>query len=325
MLSKVGQMHTKTNTNQIFPTMTADPLNIVRNPPSTVVKIHGTTRDDVNGQLAIAVQFNAERGRYIIHLVTTQVTMAIKPENIIKATTIETYQAQFQQIRKDPRIRREITKYYNMAQTKLGFKPEYAGAAAALLFLAIVFILGVSRTLMIVSMIMIVALIIGPDVANGLAPKLILQTFPRRCRETIEQSAPFVRGRLTDAMATGIVVVMLLVAGSTLFHSPRRAAAKAAAASGAFSSPPEDDGTPRDLSASNFNYDMPVAPPRPKSPFGMGQAMSAFFIYRTVMHLGNDGTGFSVERAIATAKQMDMMTMGILAFSVYNCVKPFIA
>lgn len=312
--------------------MTTDPLNIVRNPPSTVVKIHGTTRDDVNGQLAIAVQFNPERGRYIVHLVNTQVTMAIKPENIIKATTIETYQAQFQQIRKDPRIRREITKYYNMAQTKLGFKPEYAGGAAALLFLVIVFVLGISRTLMIMSMIMIIALIIGPDVANGLAPKLVLQNFPRRCRETIEQSAPFVRGKLTDSMATVVVAVMLLVAGSTLFHSPRRAAAKAAAAaasSEAFSSPLEDDGPPRDLSGSNIDYDMPAVPKPPRSsstsPFGMAQAMSAFYIYRTVMHLGNDGTGFSVERAMANAKQMDFMTMGILAFSVYNFVKPFIA
>jgi hypothetical protein len=126
-------------------------------------------------------------------------------------------------------------------------------------------------------------------------------------------------------MAAVVVVVMLLVAGSTLFHSPRRAAVKAAAttaASGASSTPLEDDGPPRDLSGSNIDYDMPAAPRPPRSsttsPFGMGQAMSAFFIYRTVMHLGNDGTGFSVERAMANAKQMDMMTMGILAFSVYN-------
>lgn len=303
--------------------MSGDPLSILRNPPSTVVKIQGTSRDDVNGQLGIAMQFNAERGRYVVHLVNTQTTMAIKPDNIIKASTIETYQAQFQQIRKDPTIRREITRYYNMAQTKLGFKPEYAGGVAALVFVATIYFIGFSRTLMILSMIAIVALIVGPDIANGMSPKLVLQHFPRRCRETIEQSAPFTRGRLNDKIAAGIVIAMLLLAGTSVILPPKRPTAPS-------SSPPlMDDGMPRDLSGSidPLQYDnySPPPPTTSKPSFGFAQAMSAFLIYRTVSELGNDGTGFSLERAIANAKQMDMMKMGLLAFSCYNLARPFLA
>ena len=306
--------------------MSNDPLSILRNPPSTVVKIQGTSRDDVNGQLGIAMQFNVERGRYIVHLVNTQTTMAIKPDNVIKASTIETYQAQFQQIRKDPTIRRQITRYYNMAQTKLGFKPEYAGGAAALLFLATIYFLGFSRTLMIVSMVAMIALIVGPDIANGMPLKLVLQHFPRRCRETIEQSAPFARGRLTDPIAAAIVIAMLLLAGTSVFLSPKRSTT---AFSSTSSSPPlMDDGTPRDLSGSADPLQYSYVPPPPttsKPSFGFTQAMSAFVIYRTVSELGNDGTGFSLQRAIANAKQMDMMKMGLLAFSCYNLARPFLA
>lgn len=305
--------------------MSRDPLNIVRNPPSSVVKIHGTSRDDVNGQLGIAMQFNAERGRYIVHLVNTQTTMAIKPDNIVKASTIETYQAQFQQIRKDPTVRRQITHYYNTAQTKLGFKPEYAGGAIAVAFLALIYFIGFSKTLMILSMIMMVALIVGPDVANGMSPRLVVQHFPRRCRETIEQSAPFTRGRLTDPIAAGIVIFMLLLAGTSVFLSPKRPAT-ASAAFPSSSSPLMDDGTPRDLSGT-ADYDSYESPPptASKPSFGFAQAMSAFVIYRTVSELGNDATGFSLQLAIANAKQMDTMKMGLLAFSIYNLLRPFLA
>jgi hypothetical protein len=305
--------------------MSRDPLNIVRNPPSCVVKIHGTSRDDVNGQLGIAMQFNTERGRYVVHLVNTQTTMAIKPDNIVQASTIETYQAQFQQIRKDPAVRRQITHYYNMAQAKLGFKPEYAGGAIALALLALIYFIGFSRTLMILSMIMMVALIIGPDVANGMSPRLVAQHFPRRCRETIEQSAPFARGRLTDPIAAGIVIAMLLLAGTSVFLSPQRSASGSSPLPSS-SSPLMDDGTPRDLSGS-ADYESYAPPPSiaSKPSFGFSQAMSAFVIYRTVSELGNDGTGFSLQLAIANAKQMDMVKMGLLAFSIYNLARPFLA
>lgn len=336
----------------------ADPLNLISNPPSTVVKVQGTARDDVNGQLGIAIQYAADRGRYVVHMVSTQTTMALKPDNVAKASTFESYQAQFQQVMKDPRMRGEITRYYNMAQSKLGVKPEYAaGALLLVVFLAMYFV-GFSRTLMLISVIMIVGLIIAPDVMNSASPQLIAQNFPLRCRQTIEQSAPFLKGRLSNTVAAAIVILMLAFGVRTLFVSQGKSATPANLDSAARSiplSPRIEDAYKNGFEdASNGNafgtslstrngasaatgaspiapeeeysfYDTPSSPTSSKPSFGFSQAMSAFMIYRTVMELGNDpATGFSVQTAMANARVMDTWKLGILGFSCYNVVRAFI-
>jgi hypothetical protein len=289
--------------------MSQDPLNILSNPPSTIVKIHGTSREDINGQLGIAVQFSGDRSRYLIHLVNTQTTIAIKPDNIVKASTIETYQAQYSQIKNDPKIRQELSKYYMMAHNRLGVKPEYAAGVLSLLFLGIIYLIGFSRAIMILSMIMMMALIVGPDLVNRIPPKQIIRNFPSRCRDAIEQSLPVLRGRITNTMAAGAIISLLVISLRVITYSPRKVAS---------STPLEslmEDGTPQDWSV----------PPsaKPKTSFGLTQAMSGFVIYQTIKQLGDDGTGFSVERAIANAKQMEVFKIGLLAFSVYNFCKPF--
>lgn len=334
----------------------ADPLNLISNPPSTVVKVQGTARDDVNGQLGIAIQYAADRGRYVVHMVSTQTTMALKPDNVAKASTFESYQAQFQQVMKDPRMRREITRYYNMAQSKLGVKPEYAASALLLVVLLAMYFVGFTPTLMLISVVMIVGLIIGPDVMNSASPQLIAQNFPLRCRQTIEQSAPFLKGRLSNAVAAAIVILMLAFGVRTLFVSQGKSAAPASLDSAARSihlSPRFEDaykngfedaskgnafGTSLSSGASAASgaspitteedysfYDTPSSPPSSKPSFGFSQAMSAFMIYRTVMELGNDpATGFSVRTAMANARVMDTWKLGILGFSCYNVVRAFI-
>ena len=294
--------------------MSQDPLNILSNPPSTIVKIHGTSREDINGQLGIAVQFITDRSRYLIHLVNTQTTIAIKPDNIVKASTIETYQAQFSHIKNNPRIRQEILKYYRMVQNVLGVKPEYAAAFLSILFLGIIYLIGFSRALMILSMTMMMGLIVGPDLVNNTPPKQLIRNFPRRCREAIEQSLPVLRGRVTNTMAAGSILLLIAISLRVVTYSPRNAV----------SAPLEsliEDGTPKDWSGDYPTANPPLA--KPKTSFGLTQAMSGFVIYQTVKQLGDDGTGFSVERAIANAKQMDVLKIGLLSFSVYNFCKPF--
>ena len=312
-----------------------DPLNVLTNPPATIVKIQGTSRNDLNGQFGVALQFSVERGRYVIHLVnqvatnntttttTTTTTVSLKPINIIKANMLESYLAQFQLIRKDPRVRQEISRYYNMIQTKLGFKPEYAIGIAALLFLGLIYLLGFSKTLMVLSMIMMIVLLVGQDLFVP-APSFqrIRQNFPRRCREAIEQSAPFVRGRLSDRMAAAIVLALLALAAATLVPSSK-STSLITSDSLAGTIVDEDEGPPRDLSGYDI-YSARPPPPTSKSRFGLTQLMSAFLVYRTAMELGNDATGFSMQRAIANFKQMDVLRMGLLAFSVYNLIKPFL-
>jgi hypothetical protein len=70
-----------------------DPSGYVTNPPSVVVKVTETTRDDINGLLGIAISYNVERERYLVHMTLTQSTMALKKENMVKANMMESYRA----------------------------------------------------------------------------------------------------------------------------------------------------------------------------------------------------------------------------------------
>merc|ERR1712159_313985 len=65
----INRSSTKQNTKEEEMSNPAtDPLNILGNPPSTFVKVHGTSRDDVNGLLGLAIQYNSERGRYMVQM-----------------------------------------------------------------------------------------------------------------------------------------------------------------------------------------------------------------------------------------------------------------
>jgi hypothetical protein len=299
-----------------------DPLNILRNPPSTVVKVQGTARDDVNGSLGIALQFKSERGRYVVHLIQSQTQMAIKPENLVPASTLETYQAQFQQIIKDPTIRQDLRRYYNTAQSHLrGVKPEYAAAVLLIVLIGITYVVGFTKTLMALSMIMLVGLVIAPDVLNGASYQVMAQNFPSRCREVMEQTAPVLRGRLNNQVAAGILVAMLVLSGRALLASPQ-SAAKAAYAATRDVRHFADEGEPIDYTAV-----MPEETPKKPSMFGFSQMIAAIYIYRTLNQAGRGGHDvnqpFSLERMMTHLQQMELWKQAMLAYSVYNVGRAF--
>ena len=102
-------------------------------PPRTAVKIIGTARDDLNGLLGFCTSYNTERERYMIRMSkvvdasgnshTTATIMALKPTNLQQASTIEKYQAHYQQLLTDPAIRQKVTYYYNTISNK--YIPPY--------------------------------------------------------------------------------------------------------------------------------------------------------------------------------------------------------
>jgi hypothetical protein len=210
----------------------SDPSSFISNPPSTVVKVVNTSRAELNGLLGIAVQFDAGRGRYLIHMVNDQQTMALKPENLVKASTMESIKAQYQQFQNDPRMKGEIQKYHNLIQTKTGIKPQYLfGAVLALIVMAIYWF-GFSKTLMLLSTMLLLAILAGPDLIQGAGYKTVLRNFPMRSREAIEQSAPFLKGRITNSMAAALVAVMVVFSLQSLIFGggARKVASTAAAA-----------------------------------------------------------------------------------------------
>lgn len=346
----------------------SDPLNVISNPPTTVIKIHGTGRDDVNGKLGIAIQYNVDRGRYIVQLCQNQTTMALKPENITKANTMESYQGQYQLLMNNPQIKSEITKYYNMIQSKLppNIKPEYVVGGGMVVLLVFIYLFGFTRFITLLTMIILLFLIIGRDVMDGKSIEQISRNFPNNCRDTIERSFPIVRGRITNPMATGIVVIMLLLSGKTLVSSfgrptrpmpPRQYSSSSSPYSGAASSrlaieeaykkgfedardgndfghslPAVEASVEKDIPSyaeDEIPYDYTANPSSSSGggrKFGMGQAMSLFYMYRMAMQLGTDGMGgsFSLERAMINIRTLPTWQMGIFAFSLYNLLKPFL-
>eukprot|EP00980_Cylindrotheca_fusiformis_P003936 scaffold871_cov130-Cylindrotheca_fusiformis.AAC.13 len=208
----------------------SDPSGFVTNPPSKYVKIQNTARDEMNGSFGLVIGFSSERGRYILLLCQTGSQVMLKPENLVPTSQLEQYQAQFQQLKNDPRIRQEIRQYYDKAQRQLGgTKPEYAAAAVGVILLFCMYFIGFTKVLMLLSMMVLIGLIVAPDVQTFGIRKwnLIARNFPRRCRETIEQTVPAARGRVSDRIALGLVVVMLLMVGKTLVtpNTPSRSAA----------------------------------------------------------------------------------------------------
>lgn len=193
----------------------------------------------MNGQLGVVVQFSAERGRYLIHMASTQQTVALKPENLVKGGMIDQAKAQYQILTKDPRVRQEITKYYQLAIGKLppGVKPEYAAGGIGLLLVLSIYFFGFTRMLMLISMILMIGLIIGPDIfANGNLQfnwRVIAANFPGRCRSIIEQSVPMLHGKMSDKMAAGLVIFFLLLSARSIVlpSAPGKQAAVAHAAS----------------------------------------------------------------------------------------------
>ena len=104
----------------IFPTMSADPSGLITNPPSTFVKIVGTSREDLNGLVCVALQYNAGTSRYLVQLLPGQgsnaprpgeaagaaaaaraaggspaaAALSFKPENLVRASAMDKVKAQ---------------------------------------------------------------------------------------------------------------------------------------------------------------------------------------------------------------------------------------
>ena len=160
----------RTYNNNNKTTMTSpspsDPSGLVSNPPTTIVQIQGTARDDINGKLGIVVQYNVDRGRYLVHLTATQATVAMKPDNLQKAGYLGMAQAQYEQLTNDPNVRRMITE----ATARFlppGVSLQKAGMGLAAVLVLLVFLLGFSRTLMLLSFGMMVVMMIGPDLVGA--------------------------------------------------------------------------------------------------------------------------------------------------------------
>jgi len=309
----------------------SDPSNFITNPPSTVVKVHGTARDDMNDQLGIAVAYQQDRGRYLIHNVTTQQTIALKPENLVKASTMETIKGQYLQLKNDPRVQQRIRDYFDKCKTALHpVKPEYAALGLLLAWCGLIYAVGFTKTVMVTSVLLLLGVLVAPDVMEGASLKTMLNNIPRRSREAMEETVPMLKGRLSNKVAAGIVIFMIVMAGQAVFMGGKKPVPPVAGSMDAphhshlqalkeehyklgfedakngldfgtslKTSAATESSTPRGLSQDDeyphLEFDTVdygvPPPPTQKRSFGFGSAMSAFFLFRTASELGTDPAG----------------------------------
>jgi len=203
----------------------SDPSNFVTDPPSVIVKVINTAREDVNGQLGLVLNYQSDRQRYLVQCMTNSElgTLALKPQNLAKASTMESVKAQFIYMKDSPYMRRQYQQYYQKAQSYLPpqVKPEYAAFGSLLLLFVGGYFFGFTKLTVLISLVAIVALIVLPDLLSSTAVswKVILRNFPTRCRELTEQTVPFLKGKISNRVAMMAVLMMLTLGGRTLFTS----------------------------------------------------------------------------------------------------------
>jgi uncharacterized membrane protein len=195
-----------------------DPSGYINNPPSTVVKVVGTGRDDINGLLGIVVSYNVERERYLVFMPISQSTMALKVQNLRLASTVEKYRAQFQQLQNDPRVKEKVAHYIKMAEKYVRpFKLQHALGSGFVFLALLVYLFGFTRTFMVLSLTVLLGVISGRDILARQPVMSILKNFPNRANETLSKQIPFLKGRLTNNMALGIVLVLIAFTFQSLF------------------------------------------------------------------------------------------------------------
>jgi len=193
-----------------------------------VVKIIGTARDDLNGLLGFCTAYNRDRQRYMVTMASVDVStspnatvMALKPDNLTKASTLETYKAQFQALRTDPRVKQRLTEYYNWAGKYCHpFKVEHAAAALSVIVVLLIYFFGFTKTVMLVSAIVMIFCILMEDVIRTRKPwREVVRNFPSRSKAVIERQFPFLRGKLSENLAVGLVGLLLAFTVQSVFFT----------------------------------------------------------------------------------------------------------
>lgn len=148
----------------------------------------------------------------------------MKPENLTTASYIEQAQAQFQQLTKDPRVRQQLQQWQQRLPP--GVQWTHVAGGSAILFIGLIYFLGFSRTMMLVSFTLLLLMMIGPDLASGVPSSQIIKNLPMRFRSIVQEQMP--GGRTianNNYMLVGLAILILLFFGKALLTNPNRKAA----------------------------------------------------------------------------------------------------
>ena len=340
----------------------SDPNGWVTQPPATMVKVVNTSRDVLNGKLGIVLAYQSDRGRYVVLMTVTQEQVSLKPDNLVKGSWTEQLQAQFEIMQNNPQVQQQIRSIYNRVQTATGVKPEYVAAAAGLALLALFYLVGFSRVMMVISFCLLVGILVQPDIQAGATPQQMARNAPRRFKEMIRQNVPMVGDRIANSdILTGLAAGLILFFFVNALVGGRKAPAPPATTTGSSynhvatttkrvadralleeyyklgfddgqagkdfgSSLPavEPKGVDPDYSWPGSDYVPPTTSSSLLSKFtNWSSLLSLYVVGSTLVNAGRTADGgFDPSLMLANLRMLDPWKQGMLALSVYRLVAP---
>ena len=225
----------------------ADPASLLHK----VVKIHSlSSKPELNNKLGTVTLFSTERNRYLVELYPpssppSSTTISIRAENLIVASWTEKAQVQLVgwknqalTLYRDPQVRQQVQYLYNrmdrhLPKSPVKMHPEHLLIASVLVFLLTLWLLGITRTILILSLASITFMVALEDIVPILSQpsgqstlsatalfKTIVQNFPMRWRNVVAQTIgwPTISRRFALALWFGLVFFM----GTVLWTSPSK-------------------------------------------------------------------------------------------------------
>lgn len=180
-----------------------------------MVKVRGvSSRESFNGALGVVLQYNPERGRYVIHMIMAQEQIALKPENLQKATWWEHGVGQYQLLRYDRNLQRQMQSYAGWIRSRTGMAAEYVAAGVLLVLVLAGYGIGFTRLLLVLTFLLLLATIVAPDLlgTNNTNPETIVRNFPRRYREWIQTNIPVIGPTIAASTPLSTALGILILA-----------------------------------------------------------------------------------------------------------------
>jgi hypothetical protein len=211
--------------------MSSDPNRWVQNPPSVFVKVHGTSRDTMNNKFGLVVQYAGDKQRYTVLMCESQDAVSLKAENLVVCGMVEKSRAYLQMFRNNRDIQRQWQSVETQIHQRTGLSLKYAGAALLAMLIVGWYLLGFSKVLLLVTVLMMVLSVISVDVAAGRDWRSVARMAPSRWRELVRTQIPLVGPRIAASKvllalfsaALGAFLVYSLAVTPAASSTPRRA------------------------------------------------------------------------------------------------------
>ena len=185
----------------------SDPNGWVLNPPTKFVTIHSlTSQAALNGQAAVVVGYLEDSRRYLVVPTRDQKRqVSLKADNLTPCGWLESTKAQYQMLAENPAVRQQIAAVWDR-QLKPRLppvlqSPRRLAAAAATALLLLVYLLGVSRTMLAISFVILSAVVLGPIVSQTTNPRDVARRIVPQTQELLRQSGIPLAARVAASRA----------------------------------------------------------------------------------------------------------------------------